>query len=53
MLDTFKKILGKSILSQIKFKINTTIEEMLEKALQLDENYIKHEIKAERIGALN
>ena len=53
VLDTFKKILGKSILSQIKIKINTTIEEMLEKALQLDENYIKHELKAERIGALN
>ena len=53
VLDTFKKNLGESILSQIKIKINATIEEMLEKALLLDENYIKNEIKAEKIGALN
>jgi len=53
VLDTFKKIIGEGILTQIKNRITTTVEEMLEKALQMDENYIKHEIKAERIGALN
>ncbi len=53
VLDTFKKLIGEDIMHQIKNKISTTIEEMLEKALQMDENYIKHEIKAERIGALN
>jgi hypothetical protein len=52
VLDTFKKIIGESILSQIKNKISTTVEDMLEKALQMDEVYIKNEIKAERLGFL-
>jgi hypothetical protein len=39
-------------LTEIKNKISCTVEELLEKALQLDENYIAGEIKAERAGAL-
>ena len=38
--------------NKIKDKISSTIEMFLEKALQLDEAYIKNELKAERIGAL-
>ena len=53
VLNSFKKVIGENILSQIKNKINTTVEVMLEKALQMDEKYIKYEIKAESIGALN
>jgi len=53
VLNSFKKIIGENLLSQIKNKISTTVEVMLEKALQMDEKYIKNEIKAERIGALN
>ena len=52
VLDSFKKIIGTKILSKIKNKISCTVEELLEKALQLDENYIAGEIKAEQVGAL-
>jgi len=47
------KVLWLKTLNVQRIKINTTIEEMLEKALQLDENHIKHDIKTERISALN
>ena len=53
VLDTLKKIIGEGVLSKIKNKISTTIEVMLEKALQMDENYITNEIKAESLGYLN
>ncbi len=52
VLDSFKELFGEEMLDKIKSKINSTIEEFLEKALQLDENYITNEIKAERLGAL-
>jgi len=45
--------LDENILVEIKNKTSTTIEDMLKKVLQMDKNYIKNEIKAERIGALN
>lgn len=52
VLDSFEKLIGTEILKKIKSKINLTIESFLEKALQIDEAYIKNELKAERIGAL-
>ncbi|MEI6057237.1 MAG: transposase [Lentisphaerota bacterium] len=52
VLDSFKELIGEEILNKIKCKISSTIEEFLEKALQLDESYIANELKAERIGAL-
>lgn len=51
-LDSFEKLIGSEMLKKIKDKISSTIEMFLEKALQLDEAYIKNELKAERIGAL-
>jgi hypothetical protein len=51
-LDSFKEIVGVKILTEIKNKISCTVEELLEKALQLDENYIAGEIKAKQVGAL-
>jgi hypothetical protein len=51
-LDSFKEIVGVKIMIEIKNKISCTVEELLEKALQLDENYIAGEIKAEQVGAL-
>ena len=51
-LDSFKELIGEDMLSKIKNKINSTIEVLLEKALQLDESYIANELKAERIGVL-
>ncbi len=52
VLDSFEKMIGKNTLNKIKNKISCSIEDMLEKALQLDDNYIKAEIKAEKVGAL-
>ena len=51
-LESFKEIVGVKVLTEIKNKISCTVEELLEKALQLDENYIAGEIKAEQVGAL-
>ena len=44
---------GDITFAEYRNKINTTVEVMLEKALQMDENYIKNELIAESIGALN
>jgi hypothetical protein len=52
ILDSFEKLIGTEMLEKIKNKISSTIEMFLKKALQLDEDYIKNELKAERIGAL-
>ena len=52
VLDSFEKIIGKITLAKIKSRISVTIEDMLAKALQLDEHYIRAEIKAEKLGAL-
>ncbi|HBM16555.1 MAG TPA: hypothetical protein DD381_09480 [Lentisphaeria bacterium] len=52
VLDTFKDLIGEKMLNKIKSKISSTIEEFLEKALQLDENYITNELRAERLGVL-
>ncbi len=47
-LDSFEKLIGPEMLKKIKDKITSTIEMFLEKTLQLDEAYIKNELKAER-----
>ncbi len=52
VLDSFEKLIGKTNLEKIKSKISVTIEDMLEKSLQIDADYIKSEIKAEKLGAL-
>lgn len=52
LLDSFEKLIGTKALEKIKDKIDSTIEIFLKKALQIDEDYIKNEIKAERIGVL-
>lgn len=52
VLDIFENLIGSAMLRKIKSKISSTIEEFLEKVLQIDETYIKNELKAERIGAL-
>ena len=52
VLDSFEKLFGKETLNKMKSKISCFIENMLEKALQIDENYIKAEIKEEKVGAL-
>ncbi len=53
VIDSFEKLIGKTVLEKIKNKIADTIENMLEKALQIDKAYIKSELKAEKIGALS
>lgn len=50
VIDTFEESIGSSVISKIKSKISSTIEVMLEKALQMDELYIKNELKAETLG---
>ena len=52
VLDQFSRIIGCDVLKKIKKTIKNTVEEILEKALQLDENYIKNEVKAEKLGLL-
>jgi hypothetical protein len=51
VLDQFET-LGKEVVTEIKEKIQTTIENFLEKALQLDSEYLKNERKAEKLRAL-
>ena len=50
-LDAIKNLISKEIIELIKQKINLSISEFLDNALQLDENYMTNELKAETIGA--
>ena len=51
VLDQFEKI-GKELVEEIKGKIQMTIMDFLEKALQLDCGYLKNERKTEKLKAL-
>lgn len=51
VLDQFEKI-GKEMINEIKEKIEMSIMDFLEKALQLDSCYLKNERKAEKLRAL-
>ena len=52
VLDSLKNEIPISTIELIKQKITTSITEFLEKALQLDDDYMKNELKAEAVGAL-
>lgn len=51
-LDSFTQTLPQKTIKLIKHKINLTVCDFLNQALQLDEDYIKMEEKAEVIGVL-
>lgn len=52
VLDSLIDVISKSTIELIKQKISISITEFLENALQLDDDYIENELKAEAIGAL-
>lgn len=52
VLDQFERTIGGDVLRKLKDTITNTVEKFLEKALQLDENYLKNEFKAEKLGIL-
>ncbi len=52
VLDSLQNEIPKSTLALIRSNITTSITEFLDNALQLDDNYMKNELKAEAIGAL-
>ena len=52
VLDQFERTIGKEVLGKIKNAIQSNVEEILERALQLDGIYLKNELKAERMGLL-
>ena len=52
VLDQFEHSIGVNVLKKIKTTIKNTVEGFLEKALQLDEDYLKNEFKAEKLGFL-
>jgi len=52
VLDRFRKILGQEVLNAIKIAIDTTIEEFLFKALQVDNDSVYAQLKAEKMGVL-
>ena len=52
VLDQFEQTIGSNVLKKIRETIKNTVENFLEKALQLDENYLKNEFKAEKLGLL-
>ena len=51
VLDQFE-IIGKELVEELKKKIQMTIMDFLQKALQLDSGYLKNERKAEKLRAL-
>lgn len=51
VLDQFEQI-GKEVINEIKEKIQMSIMDFFEEALQLDSGYLKNERKAEKIRAL-
>ncbi len=52
VLDTLKNEFSKPVLELIKHKITVSISDFLDNALQLDDQYIENELKAEAVGAL-
>lgn len=52
VLDALKNEISNEIIELIKGKINISITEFLDGALQLDDDYMTKELKAEAIGAL-
>lgn len=52
VLDRFRKVLGQEVLNAIKIAIDTTIEEFLFKALQVDSDSVYARFKAEKVGLL-
>ncbi len=52
VLDSLKNEIPISTIELIKQKISSSITEFLDNALQLDDDYMKNELKAEAIGAL-
>ena len=52
VLDSLIDVIPKSTIEMIKQTISISISEFLENALQLDDDYVKNELKAEAIGAL-
>jgi hypothetical protein len=52
VLEQFERTIGSNVLKKIKETIKNTVEDFLEKALQLDESYLKNEFKAEKLGLL-
>ncbi len=52
VLDSLKNEIAASTIELVKLKITTSITEFLDTALQLDDDYLKNEHKAEAIGAL-
>ena len=52
-LDHFEKMLGSELLQMIKGKIQTTVDDFLRDALQLDSFSIATELKAEKLGYLS
>ena len=52
VLDRFRNALGREMLDAIKAAINTTIEEFLFNALQIDNESVCIQQKAEKMGEL-
>lgn len=52
VLDSLMDVIPKSTIEMIKQKISIGISKFLENALQLDDDYLENELKAEAIGAL-
>jgi len=52
VLDSMKNEISKSVIDLIKHKINASISDFLDNALQLDNQYLENELKAEAAGAL-
>lgn len=52
VLDRFRKILGQEVLDAIKIAIDTTIGELLFKALQVDNDSVYAQLKAGKMGVL-
>ena len=51
-LDSFQHLLPQNTLEEIKKKIDQTVTEFLNDALQLDSDYLNTELKAENLGLL-
>jgi len=52
VLDTFFEEIGNELVERIKATVNSTIEKLLSKALQIDEDSIQANIRAEQLGML-
>ena len=51
-LETFERVIGIDLVHQIKRAIDTTVENFLQQALQIDDISIKNQLQAEALGVL-